>query len=702
MTFAAPLFLLAALAGLIPVFVHLIHRQKAKVVHYSTLRFLRISVQRTRRRKYIEDMSLLAVRVAVLLLIAVGLARPAFSSLATLWGGGRTAAIAIVLDNSASMAVVDGGRPRFETARQAAEQVLTRLRQGDQVALLPTGGPPGPELGRLFRTHETVRQALDQCRPSYERADLAARLQQARDLLAQADAPSKEIYVLTDNQSLSWEGLKEPAQEDDPKQAKRLAPAPAPVVIVNVDREPAPNVALQTVSLSSPAPVAGVPFQAAVEVLNCSTVPQQKHLELQIDGAREAISPDLSLPPGGTLKYEFHFTLDREGVHRGEVRLEEDGSALDNRLHFAVSVDQHIPLAIVKARRGEVPQADDAFYLERAFAPGGSIGGAFRTTILTPESLTTDDISSQAVVFCVNLPALAPPAAEKLLAYARSGGHVVWVCGQGVQPDAYNAMNALAQGQLLPAPLEALRQPLPGGVESWHLGFLDKDDPALAPLTEPASLYQSVLVYKHFPMTWSPQAAGRVLIKLDDGQPLLAERIVGTGSVLLLGTGVHVDWTNLPLKPLFLPLLARLTLHLAGAETERTTGLAGAPVRLPLGRGKVHDQAGEPEVEVVRPSGEVVRTARPTRTPMACATLIPTRPAFTWLGRSTANRPSRWPSPSTSTRPSPTRPPSPKRICKPGSARGRCSSARIPAIWPGPSSACARAPACGNGSWRPY
>ena len=102
MTFAAPLFLLAALAGLIPVFVHLIHRQKARVVHYSTLRFLRISVQRTRRRKYIEDMSLLAVRVAVLLLIAVGLARPALSSLATLWGGGRTAAIAIVLDNSAS------------------------------------------------------------------------------------------------------------------------------------------------------------------------------------------------------------------------------------------------------------------------------------------------------------------------------------------------------------------------------------------------------------------------------------------------------------------------------------------------------------------------------------------------------------------------------------------------------------------------
>jgi hypothetical protein len=610
MTFAAPLFLLAALAGLIPVVLHLIHRQKATEVRFSTLRFLRISVQRTRRRKYVEDLSLLAMRVAVLLLIAVGLARPALSSLAALWGSGRTSAIAIVLDNSASMAVTEGGRPRFEAARQGAEQVLARLRDGDQVALLPTGGPPGPELGRLFRTHETVRQALDQCRPSYERADLAAKTQQAATLLAQAEAPSKEIYVFTDNQGLSWEGLKEPEPGDEGRQ--RDSPLEPPIVLVHVDSEPVPNVALQTISLSSPAPVVGAPFHAAVEVLNTSPVPQQKHLELQVDGSRESISPTLSLPPGGTLKHEFRFTLDRPGVHRGEVRLvEDDGSALDNRLFFAATVDQQVPVAIIKPRREDVPQADEAFYLDRALAPGGSIGGAFRVTTLTPESLAAEDLSVQAVVFCVNLPALSPPAGERLLAYVRSGGRVVWVCGPNVQPVAYNAMNALAEGQLLPAPLEELRQPLPGGVESWHIGFLDTDHPALAPLTEPASLYQSVLVYKHFPLTWGAQATGRVLARLDDGQPLLLERPVGTGSVLLLGTGAHVDWTNLPLKPLFLPLLARLTFHLAGAETERTMGLAGAPVTLPLGQGtgRARDRASDAkmEIELVRPSGEVVR-----------------------------------------------------------------------------------------------
>ncbi|MGC8641827.1 MAG: vWA domain-containing protein [Isosphaeraceae bacterium] len=609
MTFAAPLFLLAALAGLVPVLVHLIHRQKAREIRFSTLRFLRISVQKTRRRKYVEDVSLLTVRVAVLLLLALGLARPAISSLAGLWGRGQTRAIAIVLDNSASMAVTDNGKPRFETAREGAEQVLARLRQGDQVALLPTGGAYGPELGQLFRTHETVRQALDQCRPSFERADLAAKLQQARDLLAAAQTPNKEIYVFSDNQKLSWEGLKDPAENADADKTKR--PGEAPVILVNVDREPVPNVALQTVTVNCPAPVAGAPFQATVEVLNTAIIPQQKHLELQIDGAREAVSPILSLAAGGTAKYDFRFTLDREGVHRGEVKLvEDDGSPLDNHLYFAVTVDQQIPLAIVKARRDEVPQADDSFYLERALAPGGSVGGAFRITTLTAEMLAASDISGQTVVFCVNLPALPPQATEKVLGYARSGGHIVWVCGQNVEPLAYNAMNALGQGQLLPAPLEELRQPLPGGVDSWHLGFLDKDSLALAPLTEPASLYQSVLIYKHFPMTWGSQTAARALIKLNDGLPLLAERQVGAGSVLLLGTSLHVDWTNLPLKPLFLPLVARLTFQLAGVEGERTMALAGAPVIVPLGKHRAETGAGKPEVEVVRPSGEAVRPSK--------------------------------------------------------------------------------------------
>ncbi|MHB1556146.1 MAG: vWA domain-containing protein [Isosphaeraceae bacterium] len=607
MTFASPLFLAAALAGLIPVLLHLVHRRKAREIRFSTLRFLRASVQRTRRRKYVEDLSLLLVRVAVLMLIAVGLARPALVGLAAHWHGGRTTAIAIVLDNSASMAVAAEGRTRFEAARRGAEEILARLRPGNLVALLPTSGPPAPELGRLFRTHETVRQALDQCRPSYERADLAARIRQARAVLDRADAPNEAIYVFTDNQRLSWEGLEEPRPDDDAVGRKTASRGRRPpLIVVNVQGDPAPNVVLKALSLESPAPVAGASFQAVVEVVNTAAVPQQKHVELHVDGHVESVSPTLGLAPGGTVKHAFRFTLDQPGVHRGEVRLaEDDGCPADNRQYFTVTLDQQVPVAIVKPRLDEVPLADDAFYLERALAPVGSTGGTFKVTNLTPESLASENLSAFAVIFCVNLPAVAPAGARRLRDYAHDGGHVFWICGRNVQPAGYNAMNVMADRELLPAMLEDLRQPLPGGVEGWHVGFLDKDYPPLAPLTEPASLYQSILVTRHFPMRENSRGMGRVLMKLDDGQPLLVEQPLGTGSVLLLGAGVHVDWTNLPVKPIFLPLLTRLTFHLAGTETERTMAVAGAPVAIPVGsRANAKSVA---EIEVIRPSGEVVR-----------------------------------------------------------------------------------------------
>ena len=299
-------------------------------------------------------------RVSVLVLIAVGLSQPALSSLKTFWGRGQATAVAVVLDNSASMGVIDDGRPRFETAKATAEQVLAGLHEGDPVGLFPTGGPPAPEHGRLYHAQETVRQALAQTRVSYERADLAAKLQLARARLLQSDAPVKEIYVITDNQAVSWDGLTKNADEGRPPSPK------IPVVVVNVNHVPMLNVALRTIHLQTPAPVAGVPVQVTVDVVNPEAVAQQKHVELHVDGVKVAVSPTLNLPPGGRAKHAFQFTPDQAGAHRGEVRLaEEDGSPLDNRLFFADVVGQQVPVALVRPRRHEISYVEDTFYLER-------------------------------------------------------------------------------------------------------------------------------------------------------------------------------------------------------------------------------------------------------------------------------------------------------------------------------------------------
>ena len=74
------------------------------------------------------------VRAALLTLLALGLARPTMTSLSSLLGGGNASAVAIVLDNSASMGMVDQNRLRFEVAlarpSRSSARSATEIRWG--------------------------------------------------------------------------------------------------------------------------------------------------------------------------------------------------------------------------------------------------------------------------------------------------------------------------------------------------------------------------------------------------------------------------------------------------------------------------------------------------------------------------------------------------------------------------------------------
>ena len=434
--------------------------------------------------------------------------------------------------------------------------------------------------------------------------------------------------------------------------------------------------------MDAPAPVSVVPVKIAATLLNVSTVSQVRLIELLIDGAKAAGSPELALPPGGRVRHEFQFIFDRPGLHRGEVRLVgEDGSKYDDRRLFTIEIDPAVPVAVVKTRQHEIAYLDDAFYLERAF--GGSLplhdaaasrgdeggpSGAIRAATLPADDLTGEPLDKYRVLFCVNLPALRAEAADRLRAYVEGGGSLVWIAGDEVEPEAYNRMNEAAEGRLLPAPL--MRLPARAkGRDAWHVAWLDEKHPALARLTDPPSLYQSVLVYQRVGMA-ADTVHVQVLAKLDDGEPVLIERQIGRGRAVMLGTGVQVGWSNLPLRQIFLPLVTQLTLDLAGVRPCGNDLLAGQPISLDLA-----GHAEPVEVEVMRPSGETLRLRSEPETgrPGQIFRYADTHEIGVYVLRLMAppRRPGR-PTPSIATRPRPIPERSNRKSWKSGSAGRRC------------------------------
>jgi len=624
MTFAAPLFLLAALAAAIPIVMHMIHRRRAKELPFATVRFLKVCVEKTRRRKRIHDVLLLALRAGLLMLIAVGLARPALIGLGA-WGGARGAAAVLILDNSASMGLVDQDRPRFDVAQEAAAAILDQYAEGDRVALLPACGPPLPEADRLDASQIVARRNLALCRVGYQRAELDAKLQHAQRLLADSDAANKHIYVITDMQRASWENRGErrgERREGRNERGEETMGLPSPFgrgaggegdkktdhpptissIIVVCGRAGPPHVAVEGVQVELSAPLAGMPATASVALRNTSTVGQRPRVELWLDGVRHASSPELNVPPEGRATHEFTFTLRESGLHRGEVRLAgADGSAFDDRRFFAVRIVENVPVAVVRTPH-EIPHLDDAYYLENVLATGGR--RAIETTMLAPGDLLGEPLDRYKAIFCVNLPALDAESAERLRAYLVAGGRVVWIAGDRVEPEAYNRMNRRAKGQLLPVSLGEVRRLQPGDSrDSWHIERLDPSFPALGRLVEPPSLYESVLVYQYIAAVPDPLQSARELARLDAGEPLMVLGGVERGKTLWFGAAMHANWSNLPLRPIFLPLVVRLTLELAETATGSVRHVVvGAPLKHEL-----PDRKQTVGVEVVRPGGETLR-----------------------------------------------------------------------------------------------
>ena len=143
----------------------------------------------------------------------------------------------------------------------------------------------------------------------------------------------------------------------------------------------------------------------------------------------------------------------------------------------------------------------------------------------------------------------------------------------------------------LPITGQPLRtNPQMGQQASVAIGEVDASHPALRGVEElrAANFSRSINV--------EPATEDRVLMRLADGTPLLLERVMGAGRVLLFTSSLDREWNDLPVQPAFVPLMAGIANHLlggAGFTSEADLGSTLAVRALGLSGGQIFDPRGE-------------------------------------------------------------------------------------------------------------
>ena len=127
MGFLAPWALAGLAAVTLPVWLHLLRRHKTTPLPFSSLMFFERRTQSSIKHRRLRYLLLLALRAAVLALLALAFARPFLHSHSGAWAGGRKLTV-LAIDQSFSMRQGD----RLERAKRRSHAGGLRTAPGRQ------------------------------------------------------------------------------------------------------------------------------------------------------------------------------------------------------------------------------------------------------------------------------------------------------------------------------------------------------------------------------------------------------------------------------------------------------------------------------------------------------------------------------------------------------------------------------------------
>ncbi len=567
----------------LPVLIHFLRRRRLKVFRLPTYEFLLRTQRRIARRSQLKNWLLLALRISAVALVVFLASRPLFL-FADGPSGGSWAPLhlVIVIDNSASMAYRTDGGTRFEVAKRAAGRLLEGLSSSDRASVVPTvpppgeGAPPALEIAAARSRLAAVSQTDAAGTPA---RSLGAAL---RALAAPADR--REIVVLSDFARSDWERLRLGSLH-------RLAPHSRLQFVRVAPEAGTEDLAIQAVRLRPWPPRAGSPFAAVVRVKNNGVERREAVPVSLFIGEEQTGSAQLDLSPGAEGTVSFRAKAPPGGVLRGRVEIGEDNFMATNRHYFAASLGRRVRTLVIDGNPRTNLVDSDSYYIAHALraAPPGGDSPILAQVIAGYEMGKVNWGEFDLAVVC-NIGSWPAEVAASLRQFVERGGGLFFAVG--------NLAGRSVPGEgWLPALLGEARTFKPA--LRVEVPVLEWSHPAFSFLgTNPGRLFAQVRIRRAYPL--EAVRGGRTLLALPGGEPLFVIGSVGAGRVAVWGSTCDRDWTDLPVRPVFVPFFRGLVDELAGGSKGGGSAIAaGAPIEV-----RSHpDRAGE-AVQVRLPSGE--------------------------------------------------------------------------------------------------
>jgi hypothetical protein len=574
MTFLYPLLIWGTLLGSIPLIIHLLNRRRFRRVEWAPMHYLKLTIQRNRRRIQLEQLLLLLLRISLPVLLFFYLARPVLNptGLEQWLGTGGRSSVVVLIDDSMSMGYSAGEAPAFQRALQAAAGLVASVRPQDHCTVVTSSAPRSPVIHDVEGSRrDEVSAAVASLPLSATHAAWPVVFEGVDEVLRSCVYPKPQLTVFTDLRKSGWDRAVSAI-------GQRWSDAGVRMRIVDVGADEVTNVALEEIVPVDRTILAGPAssWEAVIKNDSPRTLTGAKAVLRVDERPTEVALPEIA--PHASARVPLSIPFPGSGPHEVSVELPDDELPGDNRRWVAVPVKDSLLIRLVDGEPSTEPFGSEVDYLAAPLSIGVGAAEAWRVDVVPDHDFLAQRLEPADVLVLANVAAPTPEQGERLTTLVKAGMGLMIFTGPKLDIGLYNDLLHRATDPLLPFPLKSLLD------ESIRGLFIEPLHPS--PLEKLLELKPSALerVVVRQIMTLDEQSGPddvRVLARWNNParSPAVAERVSGDGRVLLWTTTADRAGNDWPIEPSFV-LAVREAVRKAARPTRfENTVTAGTPMQ---------------------------------------------------------------------------------------------------------------------------
>lgn len=541
--------------------------------------------------------------------LALSMATHAGGAKAQLLGDSESSLI-VMIDDSYSLEYEDPQQGRLiEDARARAKELVAGLKKGSNVQVIRLSGGPLFD-GPRSNLEKVEREDLDKVETGFGMANPALAFKEAATQLASGKMkPLRDVLVLTDFQAVSWptntiSALRQAVDgmgtgEDRPLLSlMHIGPGDKlNVCVTGLDYSDMPLAPREKLKVRATLKYFGKDKQT----INGLPV------EFAADGSPDKLAQSVHTvdfagngtePVKAPFNESVEFSFDTPGTHVISATAKFGGNDNQDRLRAddtqlaSVEVWDNVPVLILdgapsaNSLAGNIDLDGETDFLRLALQPFAAVEVKNATDLINARVIRATDFNEAAiadarVVIMANVKQLTDAQTVTLKQYVRQGGGLMIFLGDQVDVNWYNAQ--LGNEGYLPANIGTLRDLTAEKVPFARVLVDPPDgdpDPVMAMFAEEVDI--SARVHKWYRLNRPAEARTYqelAFLNTPGRDSFLLSRKAGDGRVLLCTTTCDEDWFSGIGAPFYVPLMQRLTLHLAAAAAPNRNLTVGESLR---------------------------------------------------------------------------------------------------------------------------